>query len=106
MDTTCAAGPPLLRECHGLGGCRTGDAKVTTGYRFPPQTSFTRQVRSGTGGRTGERELLAARYRRAIGIAAARLRALSSENRPGTGPGYWPTGSPAALPAPRRASRP
>ena len=68
--STGAAGPELLEECRLLGGCDTGDAKITGAGRLPCGTSSTPSARSGAAAESGEPELLASCYRRAIELAA------------------------------------
>ena len=65
-----AAGPALLEECRGLGGCDTGDAKITGAGRLPVEHVIHAVGPVWHGGERGERELLAACYRRAIELAA------------------------------------
>jgi O-acetyl-ADP-ribose deacetylase (regulator of RNase III) len=63
------AGPELLAECRTLGGCATGEAKITHGYRLPARHVIHAVGPVWHGGEDGEDALLASCYRRAIVIA-------------------------------------
>jgi O-acetyl-ADP-ribose deacetylase (regulator of RNase III) len=65
-----AAGPALLEECRGLGGCATGDAKITGAGALPARHVIHAVGPVWHGGSRGEPELLAGCYRRAIELAA------------------------------------
>lgn len=64
-----AAGPGLLQECRRLGGCRTGDAKITTGHLLPARFVIHAVGPVWHGGASGEADLLASCYRRSIEVA-------------------------------------
>ena len=64
-----AAGPDLLAECRTLGGCETGGAKITRGYRLPAKHVIHAVGPVWTGGNGGEEQALASCYRTALALA-------------------------------------
>src|SRR2546423_10939847 len=65
-----AAGPELLAECRTLGGCATGGAKITRGYRLPAKHVIHAVGPVWSGGKRDEDDLLASCYRTALALAA------------------------------------
>jgi O-acetyl-ADP-ribose deacetylase len=65
-----AGGPSILAECRTLGGCPTGDARLTTGGRLPAKFVVHTVGPVYRDGRHGEPELLASAYRRSLEVAA------------------------------------
>jgi len=66
-----AAGPELLAECRTLGGCATGDAKITKGYRLPAEHVIHAVGPVWNGGSRGEDAMLASCYSTAIALCRA-----------------------------------
>ena len=65
-----AAGPELLAECRRLGGCPTGEARITKGYRLPARHVIHAVGPIWRGGKAGEPELLASAYRSSLRLAS------------------------------------
>lgn len=65
-----AAGPDLLAECRTLSGCRTGEAKITKGYRLKARHVIHTVGPVWNGGKSGEREKLCACYTNSLRLAA------------------------------------
>ena len=65
-----AAGRELLEECRGLNGCRTGQAKITGGYKLPAKFVIHTPGPVWHGGRNNEEELLASCYRSCLTLAS------------------------------------
>jgi O-acetyl-ADP-ribose deacetylase (regulator of RNase III) len=64
-----AAGPGLLKECRALGGCPTGEARITGGFRLPARHVIHTVGPVWRGGGAGEADLLAACYRNSLALA-------------------------------------
>ena len=82
-----AAGPMLLDECRDLGGCETGSAKITRGYRLPAKWVIHTVGPVWRGGDRGEDDLLARCYRNSLELA--RLHGLATVAFPSISTGAY-----------------
>lgn len=82
-----AAGPELLAECRALGGCPTGQARLTRGYRLPARHVIHTVGPVWRGGDSGEPQLLASAYRSSLALAAEQR--LSTIAFPGISTGVY-----------------
>ncbi|HEX9037814.1 MAG TPA: O-acetyl-ADP-ribose deacetylase [Ktedonobacterales bacterium] len=82
-----AAGPGLLAECRALGGCPTGEARITKGYHLPARHVIHTVGPVWHGGASGEDELLANCYRNSLSLAA--LHSLRTVAFPGISTGAY-----------------
>ncbi|HMV04179.1 MAG TPA: O-acetyl-ADP-ribose deacetylase [Accumulibacter sp.] len=92
-----AAGPGLLDECRRLGGCPTGEARLTRGHRLPATYVIHTVGPVWRGGASGEAELLAACYRNSLALAAAHSLSTIAFPSISTGIFGYPVESAAAL---------
>jgi O-acetyl-ADP-ribose deacetylase (regulator of RNase III) len=92
-----AAGPELLAECRTLGGCETGLAKITRGYRLPAKHVIHAVGPVWQGGGSNEDEMLASCYRTSLQLAASKSNKLASIAFPAISTGIY------AFPADRAA---
>lgn len=82
-----AAGPELLAECRRIGGCPTGEARITRGYRLPARHVIHTVGPVWRGGGSGEPELLASAYRSSLDLA--RLHGLGAVAFPAISTGVY-----------------
>ena len=92
-----AAGPDLLAACRALGGCATGDAKATPGFRLPAKWIFHAVGPVWNGGERGEPEKLASCYRRCLELAREHEAATIAFPAISTGIYHYPKGQAAQI---------
>jgi O-acetyl-ADP-ribose deacetylase len=92
-----AAGPGLLAECRAIGGCPTGEARITGGHGLPARHVIHTVGPIWRGGHRGEAELLASAYRSSLDLAAANGLASLAFPSISTGVYGYPAGSAAEI---------